>query len=105
MASGRVTRDWTEPIQKVRAEGRCRACPERADDPAHLWPRSLGGSNDPANTCPLCRGCHTDFDAGRFDLGPVLTVDEKVQVVREAEAHGREGLAAAHRRLYPSLNP
>lgn len=97
-------RDWRSPIAKVLAEGECRACGATDElDPAHLFPRGLGGSNDPENIVPLCRTCHREFDAGDFDLGSVkLTPRERVCLVAEAAAHGRDGVDYAHRRLFPS---
>lgn len=100
------TRDWTEPQAKVALEDACRACNRVGGlDPAHLWPRSLGGNEDPDNIVPLCRDCHWAFDSGRYDLGRDLTLREKQKVVELAEISGsRDGLDAAHRRLFPSAH-
>lgn len=45
-------------------------------DPAHLWPRSLGGCDDQDCVIPLCRECHEDFDRGLVDLEPVLALPQ-----------------------------
>lgn len=41
-------------------------------DPAHLWPRSLGGCPDPLCVVPLRRDIHDLFEDGQFDLYPYL---------------------------------
>ena len=99
-------RDWDTSIDKVLLDGECRICGSTANlDPAHLWPRSLGGNEDPYNICALCRDCHNAFDHREIDLGPHLTLAEKQKVVELAEIHGRrDGLNAAHERLFPSAH-
>jgi hypothetical protein len=42
-------------------------------DPAHLWPRSMGGCSDPLCVVPLRRDIHDLFEDGKFDLYPYLT--------------------------------
>jgi hypothetical protein len=37
-------------------------------DPAHLWPRRMGGCEDPLCVVPLCRRCHELFEVGALDL-------------------------------------
>lgn len=76
--SPEVTPDFKSPkrivdpragMDKVAAEGRCRACgklptghPLDSLNRAHLVPRSRGGDDVPANIIPLCgsgtSGCH-----------------------------------------------
>jgi len=51
-------------------------------DAAHIIPRSLGGNEAEAATVPLCRSCHTEFDAHTLDLLPHLTRDEQAHAVR-----------------------
>lgn len=43
-------------------------------DPAHLWPRGMGGCDDPLCVIPLCRDCHRRLDdpSDEFDLLPSL---------------------------------
>lgn len=41
-------------------------------DPAHLWPRSRGGCDDPLCVVPLTRDEHRAFDQGRLDVLPSL---------------------------------
>ena len=99
----RRTSDWKPGIEKVQNEGDCRYCRSGESlDPAHLWPRSLGGSMDRDNIVPLCRSCHNLFDSSRLDLLPYLTINEQLCVVREAG-----GIARAYDRLVgrANLNP
>lgn len=42
-------------------------------DPAHIWPRSLGGCDDPLCVVPLLRTEHDLFDEGKLNLLPYLT--------------------------------
>lgn len=103
----RSARDWTQPLAKVGREGCCRVCgTTNMLTPAHLWARGLGGTEDEENIIPLCLPCHRLFDSGDFDLGPHITLSEKLKVVELAEIHGhRDGLNAAHERLFPSAHP
>lgn len=99
-------RDWTAAREKVDAEGQCRACGagESSDvrlEAAHLWPRSMGGTQEPAGIVPLCsrlgpHGCHQLFDEHRLNLGHVLTTEEQAELVRQSGS-----LASAMRRAYP----
>jgi hypothetical protein len=41
-------------------------------DPAHLWPRGMGGCDDADCVVPLCRQCHRLFDDHKLDLLPFL---------------------------------
>ena len=102
-----VERDWPSAREKVELDGVCRTCPRTDNlDPAHLWPRSLGGTEAWNNIVALCRSCHNAFDHGELDLGPHLTLAEKMEVVEQAEINGRrDGLDAAHTRLFPSAHP
>jgi len=76
-------RDWRVPRAKVDREGVCRVChrPGRLEA-AHIIPRSLGGTEEEHATVPLCRGCHSEFDAHTLDLLPHLTRDEQAHAVR-----------------------
>ena len=60
--------------QREKVKGR--ACVFTADDtavdPAHLWPRSLGGCDDALCVVPLRRDAHRAFDDGELDLLPSL---------------------------------
>lgn len=92
-------RNWEIAKTKLAREGICRvnACGKKADDPAHIAPRSLGGGDGPEATVPLCRAHHRRFDRDRdFDLGPHLTWEEQAECVRVL------GLHAAHKRLFPT---
>jgi len=82
-------RDWTEAREKVEAEGRCRVCKSASHglDSAHVIPRSIAPaeSNMSADSIvPLCRICHTAFDAHEFSLLEHLTLDEQLAAVRAA---------------------
>jgi hypothetical protein len=37
-------------------------------DPAHLWPRGMGGCDDALCVIPLCRAHHRLFDEGKLDI-------------------------------------
>lgn len=111
-----VERDWTAALQKVRREGTCRVC-DRSDDDlvavgqhveaAHTIGRGHdrrpepGGPVvvDPDDVCPLCSGCHRDYDGRRIDLLPHLTRVEQAAAVRHV------GLVAAHHRLTSTRTP
>jgi hypothetical protein len=109
-------RDWSDARAKVEQEGCCRIC-KRSDCPleaAHV----LGREHDepkvskatgeilkelyvhPARIVPLCgpfpEGCHGDVDYHRVNLLHHLTIEEQVQVVRDAD-----GIAPAWRALAP----
>jgi hypothetical protein len=64
---------------------------EQSVDPAHLWPRSMGGCDDPLCVIPLCRRCHDRLDdpSDEFDLLPKL-VDRgyAAEMAHPVEAHG-----------------
>ena len=82
-------RDWSAARDKVEAEGRCRVCKSASHglDSAHVIPRSLAPaeSNMSADSIvPLCRICHTAFDAHEFSLLEHLTLDEQLAAVRAA---------------------
>lgn len=80
-----MTRNWKPGIAKVQDEECCRYCGSgQSLDPAHLWPRSLGGSMDTNNIVPLCRTCHTEFDSGSLDILSRLSLEEQLQVVIES---------------------
>lgn len=81
-------RDWTEPRQKVEAEGHCRVCGRSGLklDAAHIIPRSRvapGPGEHVDNIVPLCaERCHPAFDTGGFDLLPYLTIGEQAYATR-----------------------
>lgn len=89
-------RDWADPWDKVRDEGRCRRCHSRwMLDPAHIVPRSRlkpGPAENPLNIIVLCRKCHNAYDELGLDLSPFLTTEEwefAVGLVGESEARRR----------------
>lgn len=61
--------------RKVRDQS-CAQCGRRPCDPAHLWPRGMGGCDHPDCVIGLCRPCHRTFDEHRLDLLPVLALDQ-----------------------------
>jgi hypothetical protein len=76
-----VKRDWILAWEKVEKEGKCRVCPAKtALDPAHVIPRSLGGSPrgyiGRDEVVPLCRTHHELYDHHKLDLLPYLTKGE-----------------------------
>jgi hypothetical protein len=71
---------------KVDEEGCCRACGALYPEAAHLWPRSLGAPrfDTPDLIMPLCRQCHTSYDAHELNLLPLVEPHELLAVVAEA---------------------
>ena len=91
-------RDWTEARAKVDDEAQCRACGMGGRlEAAHLWPRSMGGTQDPDGIVPLCPRCHVDFDAHKLNVGHVLSTVEQAELVRQAGS-----IARAYRRAFPT---
>lgn len=77
-----MKRDWTAPLEKKAAEGRCRRCKSRMElEAAHVIPRSLGGDEHEDATVPLCRTCHTLYDSRKVDLLPFLSHAEQAHAV------------------------
>lgn len=78
------------PAQRRKAdEGSCRVCLQAPCDPAHIIDKSLGGCGHEDCVMPLCRAHHRDYDEGRLDVLPYLTLPE------QAHAAGHIGLARA----------
>lgn len=69
--------EW--PCAYCGREGKC--------DPAHVWPRGMGGCDEPECVVPLCRGCHTKFDTGRLNLLSVLQSSRYAKQYEHAIAH------------------
>jgi hypothetical protein len=75
-------------------------------DPAHLWPRGMGGCDHPDCVVPLTRAEHRAFDRGEIDLLPHLITagcwDELAHMQAE---HHVDPIAQLHRltgdRYYP----
>jgi hypothetical protein len=67
-------------------------------DPAHLWPRSLGGCNDDLCVIPLTREEHRAFDEHRFDLLPHI-VQRYPEEIAHAVLHAGGDLIAVLQRL------
>lgn len=91
-----TVRDWSGPLAKVEAERRCRnwrECGNRADDPAHTIPRSLGGADRYDSVIPLCRGCHDKAHDHALEVLPLMNIAEQMEAVRVV------GLERAHRIL------
>jgi hypothetical protein len=84
--------------QRAAVRGaRCIVCgTDRAIDPAHLVPRSLGGCDHPLCVVALCRIHHRGYDRGRLDLVPYLEPRHRAQA---AHAVGHLGLVGALWRL------
>lgn len=61
-------------------------------DPAHVWPRSLGGCADPLCVVPLTRMEHTAYDEGRLDLLPYLLAHGLVAELCHALGHANGDL-------------
>jgi len=63
-------------------------------DPAHLWPRSLGGCDDPLCVCPLRRDVHEAYDRHELDLLPYLIAHGYHAEIAHAVEHARGDLVA-----------
>jgi hypothetical protein len=75
------------PAQKAKIAGaRCVHCGAPATDPMHLWPRDLGGCDDPSCVLPGCRACHRAFDEGALDLLADLVRHHKAEIAH-AQLH------------------
>lgn len=59
-------------------------------DPAHIWPRGLGGCDDPLCVVPLTRAEHIAYDAGALDLLPYLIGHGMVDELAHALTHSRD---------------
>lgn len=93
----RARRNWSAAREKVVAEGKCRVCKQTANglEAAHVMGRKYddpSGQVDPDDVVPLCRPCHTAYDARRLNLLPYLSLAE------QAKAVSHVGIARALRR-------
>ena len=61
-------------------------------DPMHIWPRSLGGCDDPLCVVPATRSEHRDFDLGQLDLLPHLVRQGCVEELLHALGHANGSL-------------
>lgn len=68
-------------------------------DPAHLWPRGMGGCDSPLCVVPLRRDVHERFDRGEFDLLPHLLAHGCHREIAHAVEHARGDLVAVLQRL------
>lgn len=110
-------RDWSDARQKIEKEAVCRRClrPEgsgRKLEAAHIIgrrhdePRVEGSTAKvlyvhPDSVIPLCRDCHTAYDAHRIGILPFLTREEQARAVLDAGS-----IESARRRLDPQdYNP
>ncbi len=115
MKSRAIKRDWSEAVDKVQEEGRCRVClaPDGIEDggdvirlqAAHVIGREHDGVKvgpkggetlfvRRESVVPLCQFCHIQYDARRLDLLPYLFLPEQVRAVEDAG-----GIASANRRI------
>lgn len=110
-----VNRDWSEALDKVEEEGRCRVCLVPVGgvvdgcmvqlEAAHVMGRKY---DEPEygprgrktlvvkreSVVPLCRDCHRQYDERRLDLLPFLFLPEQIEAVRVAG-----GIFAANKRI------
>lgn len=84
--------------EKVR-DRRCIVSGKSPADPAHLWPRSLGGCDDPLCTVPLHRSVHRPFDEGKQDILPQLIAHGYIEEIQHAVGHANGDLIAVLERL------
>lgn len=80
-----------------------RACIVTGDttgcDPAHLWPRGMGGCDDPLCVVPLRRDVHEAYDRHQVDLLPHLLAHGMHAEIAHAVEHARGDLVAVLERL------
>lgn len=96
-----MTRNWAAARAKIDGERRCRVAGSATTchgplETAHVIGRRYDDRNGqvrPVDVIPLCRRHHRDYDLGRLDVLPVLTLEE------QAAAVGLVGLLRAWRRV------
>lgn len=67
-------------------------------DPAHLWPRGMGGCDSPLCVIPLTRAEHRAFDDGKFDVLPYLIAHGCwAEMAHMIEAHHVDPIAMLQR--------
>lgn len=96
-------RDWSWARMKVNAEARCRVCKTPGyHEAAHVIGRKYDqadGVVQPDDVVPLCRDCHTKYDARALSLLAYLSLEEQAQAVRHV------GIVRALRRVDPGGVP
>jgi hypothetical protein len=65
--------------------------------PAHLWPRSMGGGDDPLDVVPLCREHHRQLDRHELDLLRHLIPRYALEVAKAVERANGDVVAVAER--------
>jgi hypothetical protein len=68
-------------------------------DQAHLWPRGMGGCNEPECVVSLVRPVHRALDEGRFDVLPYLVAHGRIAEIQHAVGHANGDLIALVERL------
>ena len=96
---GSQSRPRRQPISPASAEQRSKTreavsivSGEYGCDPAHIWPRGLGGCDDPLCVVPLTRAEHAAYDLGELDLLPYLLAHGLVAELQHALGHARGDL-------------
>ena len=75
------------PAQRAKIKGKlCVHCGEPATTPMHLWPRGLGGCDDPLCVLPACWDCHRLYDDGKLALFERL-VERHIAEIAHALLH------------------
>lgn len=83
------------PEQRAKAKGACIVTGSTEGvDPAHLWPRGLGGCDDPLCVAPLRRDVHEAYDRHEVDLLPFLIAHGYYAEIAHAVMHARGDLVA-----------
>ena len=77
---------------KVRG-GSCAYCGGPGTDPAHVWPRSMGGCDDADCVIPLCRRDHSAYDLGQLDLLATVKINFPREYAHAVAHAGTEALA------------
>lgn len=68
-----------DAVSVISGQGPC--------DPAHIWPRSLGGCGDALCVVPLTRDEHRAYDDGDLDLLPALVAQRRLAEIQHALTH------------------
>jgi len=68
-------------------------------DAAHLWPRGMGGCDEPECVVSLARPVHRALDEGSFDVLPYLVAHGRIAEIQHAVGHANGDLIALVERL------
>lgn len=95
---GRLAFTAASPAQRAKVNARGSIVSgQRPCDPAHLWPRSKGGCDEPDCVIALTREEHRAFDEGRLDILPALIAgDCWAELAHLIQAHRINPITLVH---------